>query len=54
MSQYKKTITALVTGLIGWGTAVVVSTPAAPTAAEWIGLATVAATALGVYGVSNG
>lgn len=53
LSHYRKTVTALVTGLIGWGSAVVVSDPAPVTAAEWIGLATVAAVGLGVYGVAN-
>lgn len=53
LATYRKTITAVVTGLIGWGTTVVVSTPTAVTAAEWIGLATVLAVALGVWGVPN-
>lgn len=53
MSRYRKTITALVTGLIGWGAAVVASSPAAITASEWIMLATVVATGLGVYGIPN-
>jgi hypothetical protein len=52
-APYRKTLTALVTGLIGWGTAVVASSSSAVTATEWIMLATVAATSLGVYGVSN-
>jgi hypothetical protein len=53
MNAYRKTIAAIVTGLIGWATAVIVSAPEAITAAEWIGLATVLAVALGVYGVPN-
>ena len=53
MSKYRKTITAVVTGAIGWGAQVVASAPAAPTAAEWIGGATVLAVALGVYAVKN-
>ena len=52
--KYSKTISALVTGLIGWGAAVVQSTPEAVTSSEWIMLATVVATALGVYTFSNG
>lgn len=53
MSNYKKTITAVVTGLIGWGSAVVVSAPTAISSGEWIGLATVLAIGLGVYAVPN-
>ena len=53
MSQYRKAIAAVVTGVIGWGTAVVQSAPSAPTATEWIMLATVVATALGVFQVRN-
>lgn len=53
MSGVRKTITAVVTGLIGWGTQVVVSPPAAISSGEWIGLATVLAVGLGVYGVTN-
>lgn len=53
LAPYRKTITAIVTGLIGWAAAVVASKPSAITATEWIMLATVLATALGVYGVSN-
>lgn len=53
MGKYRKTITAVVTGLIGWGTAVVQSAPSGVTATEWIMLATVTATGLGVYGIAN-
>ena len=53
MSRYRKAIAAVVTGVIGWATAVVASAPAAITSTEWIMLATVLATALGVYGVAN-
>lgn len=53
MSNVRKTITAVVTGLIGWGSAVVVSAPAAITAGEWVGLGTVLAIGLGVYAVAN-
>lgn len=53
LAPYRKTVTAVVTGLIGWATAVVVS-PAAPiSAAEWIGLATVLAASVGVYQIPN-
>lgn len=53
MSTYRKTITAVVTGAIGWAAAVVVSDPSAITASEWVMGATALATALGVYAVSN-
>lgn len=53
MSKYSKTIAAVITGLIGWGAAVVQSMPTAITATEWIMLATIVATALGVYQVTN-
>jgi hypothetical protein len=53
LAPYRKTVAAVVTGLIGWATVVVTSAAAAITAGEWIMLATVVATALGVYQVSN-
>ena len=53
LSAYRKTITAVITGLIGWATVVVVSEQTKISASEWIALATVVATALGVYTVSN-
>lgn len=53
MSKYRKTVTALATGLIGWATAVVASSSSAITASEWIMLATAICTAIGVYGVPN-
>lgn len=53
MQKYNKTITAVVTGLIGWASAVVTSDTAPITASEWVMLATVLATALGVYSVAN-
>lgn len=53
MSKYRKTIAAVVTGLIGWATMVVASDSSSITSTEWIALATVLATALGVYGVTN-
>ena len=53
MSRYRKTITAVVTGLIGWAAVVITSEPAAITASEWLMGATALATALGVYAVAN-
>ena len=53
LGPYAKTVAALVVGLIGWASAVVASAPAAITATEWIMLATVVATAIGVYSVTN-
>lgn len=53
LAPYKKTIAAVVTGLIGWSSAVVVSDPAQITAGEYVMLATVVATALGVYQITN-
>ena len=53
INRHRKTLTALATGLLGWGAAVVASDPAAITAAEWITFGTALATALGVYGVAN-
>lgn len=53
LDPYRKTITAIVTGLIGWATMVVDSSSASITSSEWIGLATVLAIALGVFGVAN-
>lgn len=53
LGSIAKTVTALVTGLIGWATLVVNSAPKEITAPEWIGLATVVAVAFGVYAVPN-
>lgn len=53
LSEYRKTISAIVTGFIGWATVVVASDPTAVTSSEWLMLATVLATALGVYTVEN-
>lgn len=50
---YSKTIAAVIIGLIGWGAMVVASPDAAITSSEWIALATVTATALGVYQIVN-
>lgn len=53
LAAYRKTITAVVTGLIGWAAVVITSDPAAITASEWLMGATALATALGVYAVGN-
>jgi hypothetical protein len=53
LEKYRKTITAVVTGGIGWAVVVVESASDSITSGEWIMLATVLATALGVYGVPN-
>jgi hypothetical protein len=50
---YSKTIAAIVTAVLGWVAAVVVSAPEAVTSAEWLTLAVAVATALGVYAVRN-
>lgn len=52
-APYRKTVTAIVVGLIGWATIVVMSEAVKITASEWVGLATALATALGVYSVPN-
>jgi hypothetical protein len=53
LSTYAKTISAIITGAIGWATLVVASDPVAITAEEWIVGATALATALGVYTFRN-
>lgn len=53
LSDIKKAIGALLTGLLAWGTAVVASDPSAITASEWIGLAGVAVTTATVYILKN-
>lgn len=50
---YRKTVAALVVGVLGWAGVVITSEPAAVTASEWLQLAVAAATALGVYAVAN-
>lgn len=55
LGTYGKTITALVTGVIGW-CAEVAALPGGfgnITASLWIQLATVVAIAVGVYSISN-
>lgn len=51
--RYQKAIAALVAGGVGWAGVVIASTPTAITSSEWLGLAVVIATALGVYAVPN-
>lgn len=53
LGTYGKTITAIITGLIGWATLVVQSDAVDITSGEWIVGATALATALGVFAVSN-
>lgn len=53
LGKYGKAIIALATGAIGWGTAVAASASGPITSSEWVGLATVIATALGVYSIQN-
>lgn len=53
LAPYRKTVAAVVTGVIGWASAVVVSEPVHITAGEWVMGATVLATALGVYTIAN-
>lgn len=53
MPAYRKFVTAVVTGLIGWVTLVVQSAPAEITGDEWLVGAVALATALGVYAVPN-
>lgn len=53
LPAYRKTVSAVITGLIGWGAVVVTSEVTKITASEWLMFATVLATALGVYTVKN-
>jgi len=53
LAKYRKTVTAIVVGAIGWATLVVASDPSAITGPEWIAGATALAIALGVYTVPN-
>ena len=53
LNAARKTIAAVVTGLIGWAGVVVASEPSGVTDAEWLALAVALATALGVYGIAN-
>lgn len=53
MSRFAKFYTSVTGGLLTWGTAVVVSAPAAVTSAEWMVLAGAAVTAVAVLVVPN-
>ena len=53
LNPFRKTVTALVTGVIGWVGVVIASEPSAISDSEWLALAVVLATALGVYAVPN-
>ena len=53
MGKYRKTITALVTNLVGWSYIVVGSPSPGVTAPEVIGGIVAVASALGVYKVTN-
>lgn len=53
LATYRKTITAVITGVLGWFATVIASDAAKISQSEWLMLAVVLATALGVYGVSN-
>lgn len=53
LAPYRKTVSAVVTGVIGWAAAVVASAPTHVTASEWVFGATVLATALGVWALPN-
>lgn len=53
LAPYRKSVAALVTGLLGWGSIVVASNRAGISAEEWLTLGVVLATSLGVYSVKN-
>ena len=53
LHAYNKTISAVVTGLLGWAGIVVTSSPAPITASEWLALSVAVATAIGVYSFPN-
>ncbi len=53
LQAYNKTISAVVTGLLGWAGIVVTSSPAPITASEWLALGVAVATAVGVYSFPN-
>ena len=53
LPAYRKTVSAVVTGLIGWATIVITSEVVPITSSEWLTLVVVLATALGVYTVRN-
>lgn len=53
LAPYKKAVTALATGVVGWVTAVLASPAPGVTGTEWVVLVTVILSAAGVYGVTN-
>lgn len=53
LGPYGKTVTAWVTGFIGWLTEVALSKPTHVTSLEWVHLVAVFAIAAGVYSVAN-
>ena len=53
LNQYRKTVTAIVTGVLGWFAVVIASEAATISQSEWLMLAVGLATALGVYGIAN-
>lgn len=53
LAPYRKTVTAVVTGALGWAGIVIASAPEAITAGEWQMGGVILATALGVYAVPN-
>ena len=54
LDDYRKSITALVTSVIGWAGVVVASPSTNITGPEWLFLAVGIATSLGVYSIPNG
>lgn len=53
LAPYRKTVTAVVGGVIAWAGIVIISPQAAITASEWLTGATYLAIALGIYTVPN-
>ena len=53
MSQYSKTIMAVIAAVLTWGSAVVASASSSVTAGEWLALGFAVAGVIGVYAVPN-
>ncbi len=53
LAKYRKTVTAVVTGVILWFGTVIASEAATISQSEWLGLATILVVALGVYAAPN-
>lgn len=53
LHSIQKTLTALVSGVLGWGAVVVASPSGRITASEWLMLGVVVANAGGVYSMPN-